>query len=243
MADRESVSGTTLRSYTDLPIIDQYGNSWAISQSAQVMVDGVIDRATNGVTELAYINRSVWQWVQATRLWWSKTSPLAPWLPPEGTPNAPFGPIPDPRIDQILVAIASLTSADVAGIGQLTGAIEALGVQIASIPSQIPPDPRIAFLIGAVTRGFQGVHASVMDLSSRVDNVLSAIDQWGQAITSRFDDIDAADQATATALSAIAAQNERVIVMLLDLFPKTPKRITAHMERASSEGTQAAPPV
>jgi len=220
----ESPSGTTIRDYTDLPIIDQFGNSWALSRSAQVMVDGQIDRTTNGVTELAYINRQIWQWVASKRLWWSKSSPLAPWLPPAGTTDAPFGPTPDPRLDQILTAVSSLAAADAAAFGGVAGQIEAIQGAIDAIPPPPDPDPRIAALIGAVQRGFAHVNAGLANLSDKMDAENALLADWWTTLLSRLDTMDAAHQANAEAITALSGQADRIIKLLLDLFPDQPKK-------------------
>ncbi len=59
-------------------ITDASGNTWGITSSGQVVVDGVVDATTAAVTELAYVNHNVWQ-ENASNLWWGKASASAAW--------------------------------------------------------------------------------------------------------------------------------------------------------------------
>lgn len=239
----ESPSGTFIKEYTDPPIIDQYGNHWAISQSKQVMIDGEIDRSTSGVADLMYINRMFYQWVPAKRLWWRKPSPMAPWLPPGGTTDSPIGPIPDPRLDTIISAIGSLATADAAAFGGMAARVDSVQAAVDALPPPPPPDARIAALIGAVTRGFTMVHTGLAAIGEATTATQEMLVLAEATAAVRFDAIDAAQAMAATKQDMLAAQANRIIVMLLDLFPNSPKgQITAHMDRGSSEGTQSVPP-
>ena len=62
---------------------------WTISPGGQVAVNGLVDPTTARVTALAYENGVIWQ-ENADRLWWSKTSPSAPWSPTYGTTRNPI---------------------------------------------------------------------------------------------------------------------------------------------------------
>ena len=70
-------------------IIDAGGNKWTITGAGQVAVNGVADPATANVTELAYVNKQVWQ-ENASKLWWGKTSPTEAWAPGAGTSTSPL---------------------------------------------------------------------------------------------------------------------------------------------------------
>ncbi len=70
-------------------ITDASGNTWSITGSGQVAVNGVADTTTANVTELAYVNNEVWQ-ENANNLWWGKTSPAAAWSPQAGTGASPL---------------------------------------------------------------------------------------------------------------------------------------------------------
>jgi hypothetical protein len=68
-------------------ITDASGNAWTITASGQVAVNGIADTTTANVTELAYVNKQVWQ-ENASNLWWGKTAPTAAWAP--GTSTSPL---------------------------------------------------------------------------------------------------------------------------------------------------------
>jgi len=68
-------------------IVDASGRTWTIV-GGQVAVNGVIDTATNRVTELAYEYGKVWQ-ENADKLWWSKNTSTNTWDPPGGTSKSP----------------------------------------------------------------------------------------------------------------------------------------------------------
>jgi hypothetical protein len=70
-------------------IVDASGNKWTITSSGQVAVNGTADTTTANVTELAYVNKQVWQ-ENANNLWWSKSSPTASWSPGAGTSTSPL---------------------------------------------------------------------------------------------------------------------------------------------------------
>jgi hypothetical protein len=70
-------------------IVDAAGNKWTITSGAQIAVNGTTDPTTANVTELAYVNGTVWQ-ENASNLWWGKTSPTAAWSPTPGTSASPL---------------------------------------------------------------------------------------------------------------------------------------------------------
>ncbi|HBK05049.1 MAG TPA: hypothetical protein DDZ81_04210 [Acetobacteraceae bacterium] len=70
-------------------ITDASGNQWTITAGGQVAVNGTTDTTTANVTELAYVNGSIWQ-ENASNLWWDKTSPTASWAPGTGTSTSPL---------------------------------------------------------------------------------------------------------------------------------------------------------
>jgi hypothetical protein len=70
-------------------ITDASGNKWTITSAGQVAINGVADTATGGVVALAYEKGLIWQG-NAAKLWWSKTSPSATWLPNGGTATSPI---------------------------------------------------------------------------------------------------------------------------------------------------------
>ncbi len=69
-------------------IVDGSANKWTITSGGQVAVNGATDGTTANVIELAYEKGVVWQ-ENASKLWWSKTSPTAAWGPSAGTATSP----------------------------------------------------------------------------------------------------------------------------------------------------------
>ncbi len=106
MAD-ESQSGTTLRTWSDPPIIDSFGNAWRITPQSQVSTDGIVDHMTAKVSTLSYYPPRILL-MTTDNLWWSKVRSTDAWYPPAGTLAAPFSPnAPDPRLDAIIATQAS----------------------------------------------------------------------------------------------------------------------------------------
>ncbi len=95
-------------------IVDVVGNTWAINSTGKVVINGVVDITTGNVVELAYVNWLVWQnapWPvgSTNNMWWSKASPIAPWLPPGGTSTSPLG-TPAPTASPTGVPIAHFST-------------------------------------------------------------------------------------------------------------------------------------
>ena len=65
-------------------ITDASGNTWTITGGGQVAVDGVADTQTGNVTELAYVNGTIWQ-ENSSNLWWGETQNNDAWAPSAGT--------------------------------------------------------------------------------------------------------------------------------------------------------------
>jgi len=81
-----SLDNTVVRT-ADHSITDASGNAWSIL-NGQVTLNGVVDRTTANVIELAYRNGKIWQ-ENAAALWWSKTRPSDQWGPTYGTATSP----------------------------------------------------------------------------------------------------------------------------------------------------------
>ncbi len=99
-----SANDTTVTAGSSAAIVDTGGNSWTITSSGQVAVNGVVDASTASVSELAYVNGTVWQ-ENTSKLWWGKTSPTASWSPPTGTAVSPLPPA--PSANDTVVAVGS----------------------------------------------------------------------------------------------------------------------------------------
>ncbi len=94
-APAPSANDTVVRAGSTAAIIDASGNKWTLTSSNLVAVNGSADMSTANVTELAYVNGTIWQ-ENANNLWWGKTSPGASWTPGNGTPVSPLPPTPTP---------------------------------------------------------------------------------------------------------------------------------------------------
>jgi hypothetical protein len=84
-----SANDTTVISGSPAAITDASGNEWTIASNGEVAVNGVDDTTTANVTELAYVNGTIWQ-ENSNDLWWGKTSPTASWSPSAGTATSPL---------------------------------------------------------------------------------------------------------------------------------------------------------
>jgi hypothetical protein len=84
-----SANDTMVLAGSAAAITDASGNTWSITSGGQVAVNGVADATTANVTELAYVNKAVWQ-ENTANLWWSKASPAAAWAPAAGTATSPL---------------------------------------------------------------------------------------------------------------------------------------------------------
>jgi len=80
-------SNNSVISQPDQFIVDASGATWTVV-NGQVAVNGMIDAATNRVTELAYEQGTVWE-ENTDKLWWSKNMATGTWDPPGGTPVSP----------------------------------------------------------------------------------------------------------------------------------------------------------
>lgn len=171
----ESASGTFVRKPSDPPIFDQYDNAWALSLDNHVTVDGWHDPGLQNVSELVYLNRRFWAWTSDTRLWHSKAQFGATWS--AGQVEAPFGPTPDPRIDQILTAIAAQAKQ-----------IATVRLDIETLPL---PDPRIDDLATAsgMAALIQVVVMNQSDILARLSRIEAALAPPKRSITVNLADM------------------------------------------------------
>jgi hypothetical protein len=81
---KASPSGTTIKSASAAPIIDQNGNAWSLVQSAsnglQIAVNGIVDAPTANVVLLETLNGAMDQENSAGN-WYSETTPNDSWVP------------------------------------------------------------------------------------------------------------------------------------------------------------------
>jgi hypothetical protein len=227
--DRESPSGTAVRDYGEPPIIDQDGVSWTITRNGQVVIDGNVDTRTHGVIEIQYINRRVWMWTDL-RLWWYKTSPTTAWLPPDGTPYAPYGPFPDPRIDELRGAIDKLSAQVLQATGTLAAELDAIQAGVGHVGDQIKPDERIDALTGAMAALAIQVSSAQTEIDVRLDSYGNDIFDMLRADRAALSAAEETIAALAARQGAMAIQLDRIISLLLDHKPKGRIRIdTGHV--------------
>jgi hypothetical protein len=89
----ESPSGTTVTKTTDPAIVNSVGEKWTLVDGGttvglQVAVNGVVDRSTQKVVQLKYVNHVLWQ-QNIDSLWWGKGKASDAWTPTNGTATAP----------------------------------------------------------------------------------------------------------------------------------------------------------
>nr|WP_294525521.1 cellulase family glycosylhydrolase [uncultured Rhodopila sp.] len=112
-----SANDTVVQAGSSGTITDAGGNAWSIDSAGQVALNGVADTSTWNVTELAYVNGTIWS-ENTSALWWEKTSPSAPWSPNAGTFSSPLA---APSPSSISVATAgTAASVDPTAIGTTT---------------------------------------------------------------------------------------------------------------------------
>jgi mannan endo-1,4-beta-mannosidase len=116
-----SLDNTVIVAGSPLAIVDATGNVWAINSAGQVAVNGAADKTTSGVTQLAWVKGLIWQ-ENGSKMWWSKSTPAAPWLPPAGVATSPIAtpPVTQPpgptmnaatcqsQVDAIVTALGAL---------------------------------------------------------------------------------------------------------------------------------------
>ena len=90
-----SPNDTVIKLGSAAVITDAAGNTWGISRSGQVTINGATDTTTANVVQIAYVSGAVWQ-ENTANLWWEKTSPTAAWTPQAGTSVSPLPGSPPP---------------------------------------------------------------------------------------------------------------------------------------------------
>jgi len=70
-------------------ITDASGNKWTITAGAQVAVNGTVDAVTANVTQLGYVNGTIWQ-ENSDKMWWGETKPNDAWANTAGTATSPL---------------------------------------------------------------------------------------------------------------------------------------------------------
>jgi ElaB/YqjD/DUF883 family membrane-anchored ribosome-binding protein len=104
----ESANWSVIKNPADPVITDQFGNTWDMNNQHRLVVNGQMDRGASYVQEIAYVTQLIWIFVGQ---WWWKLHPNDTWnlsaTPPPPATIVP--PLVDPRIDQIVASLQSLT--------------------------------------------------------------------------------------------------------------------------------------
>jgi hypothetical protein len=193
----ESAPGTTIRLPSDPPITDHAGNAWRLTPAGQVSIDGIHDRRTANVTELVYAaDRQVWQYVSSLKLWWHTAGPFAPWLPVEGTPDAPTTAPTDPNV---LAALAAITAAIAVLNKDLLHMSGTLSDQIDAATASIQAD------LSALVTGVTDVGAEITNLQAQLAAALAQVPAGSTINQAQVDALNAVAAGLATQASALEA--------------------------------------
>ncbi|OYV34958.1 MAG: hypothetical protein B7Z80_19775 [Rhodospirillales bacterium 20-64-7] len=166
-----TTNGTVLLAGANAAINDASGNTWTITSSGQVAINGVTDNSTSGVTELAYVNGEVWQ-ENASNLWWGKTSPGGSWSPINGTSASPLP-----------------------GTGSITQSQTGTTVSVSQVTVDLPASSKMLFVSGTGdTVNVSGGGQSVTDTGSGNTYVIPAAghgaDTFGSDVLKAGDTLD-----------------------------------------------------
>ena len=86
----ESANHSVHNSAADPPLIDVRGKTWRMTDNKQVLINGIVDRDSAPVVQLAYVNGTVWRQTRDLR-WASKRHADDDWLPHGGSHHSPLG--------------------------------------------------------------------------------------------------------------------------------------------------------
>jgi hypothetical protein len=84
-----SLNNTVVEAGSTDSIVDANGNSYTITATNQVAVNGATDTTTSGVTQLAYVDGVVW-YENKSANWFGKKAPSEAWMPAAGTRTSPI---------------------------------------------------------------------------------------------------------------------------------------------------------
>jgi hypothetical protein len=88
-APTPSNNDTVVDAGSTAAITDANGNQWTITNGGQVAVNGTVDAVTKNVTEMAYVNGTIWQ-QNSAGYWYGETTPNDSWAPTLGTLTSPL---------------------------------------------------------------------------------------------------------------------------------------------------------
>ena len=108
-----SANDTVVKAGSTAAITDANGNKWTITSAGLVAVNGVADTTTASVTELAYVNGTIYQ-ENTSNLWWGETQPNGSWAVSPGTAASPLPPPPSAN-DTVVKAGSTAAITDASG--------------------------------------------------------------------------------------------------------------------------------
>ncbi len=179
-----SANDTMVLAGASTAITDASGNKWTINAAGQVAVNGTADATTANVTELAYVNKAVWQ-ENASMLWWGKTSPTATWTPGMGTSTSPLpAPIAISASDTVTASQISVLSTSGAHMLFLKGSGDI--VNLSGGANTITDTGRgNTYILPTAGKGTDSFTGNILNLGDTVDlkSALAATNWNGAAAT------------------------------------------------------------
>ncbi len=179
-----SANDTMVLAGASTAITDASGNKWTINAAGQVAVNGTADTTTANVTELAYVNKAVWQ-ENASMLWWGKTSPTAAWAPGTGTSTSPLpAPIAISASETVTASQISVLSTSGAHMLFLKGSADI--VNLSGGANTITDTGRgNTYILPAAGKGTDSFTGNILNLGDTVDlkTALAATNWNGAAAT------------------------------------------------------------
>ena len=88
-AGAESANKTVITTTTQ-NLTDAAGKIWTFNSSGQVLINGAADTTTSGVTQMAYVNHTVWYLNGSGKWFYNPTGVAGNWQPPGGTTSSPL---------------------------------------------------------------------------------------------------------------------------------------------------------
>ena len=103
----ESPNYSVHNSSSDLPITDVRGKTWRMTDAKQVLINGIVDRDTAPIVQLAYVNGTVWRQTKDLR-WASKRHADDDWLPRGGSHHSPLGGQSNQQFDEVETGVSEV---------------------------------------------------------------------------------------------------------------------------------------
>lgn len=152
-----SANDTVIKAGSSGTITDGSGNTFSITATSQMAVNGNVDITTSGVAQLTYVNGGVWQ-ENTSGNWWTESG--------QGAPNgegSPVSPLPGGQATPAPTPVATPAASPGPGPDALT--VNAAGYAVQGVRPQF-----IAFVDGNKVGGVNTVGATEYDGSSNGGN-------------------------------------------------------------------------